>query len=77
MENQNADLSGLRINRSQDEKPSSRGPRSAFRVILLLGIALAVIVLGYVFLSRSFESAIDVQLATASLSPLLPRQTPC
>ena len=68
MENQNADLSGLRINRSQDEKPSSRGPRSAFRVILLLGIALAVIVLGYVFLSRSFESAIDVQLATASLS---------
>jgi len=68
MENQNADLSGLRINRSQDEGPSSRGPRSAFRGILFIGVALGVIILGYIFLSRSFESAVDVQLATASLS---------
>ena len=68
MENQNADLSGLRINRSQDQEPGPRGQRSGLRVILLLGVALGVIVLGYFFLSRSFESAIDVQLATASLS---------
>jgi RND family efflux transporter MFP subunit len=68
MENKNADLSGLRINRSQDEEPQSRGPRSAFRVIIFLGIAILVIVLGYVVFSRSIESAIEVQLTTASLS---------
>jgi RND family efflux transporter MFP subunit len=68
MENKNADLSGLRINRSQDEEPQSRGPRSAFRVIIFPGIAVLVIVLSYVLFSRSLESAIEVQLTTASLS---------
>ena len=68
MENKNADLSGLRINRSQDEEPQSRGPRSTFRFIIFPGIAVLVIVLGYILFSRSLESAIEVQLTTASLS---------
>lgn len=68
MENRNADLSGLRINRSQDEEPQSRGHRSALKVIILPSIAILVIVLGFILFSRSFESAIEVQLATASLS---------
>jgi RND family efflux transporter MFP subunit len=68
MENKNADLSGLRINRSQDEEPQSRGPRSSLRVIVFPSIAILIIVLGYILLSRSFESAIEVQLTAASLS---------
>jgi RND family efflux transporter MFP subunit len=68
MENRNADLSGLRINRSQEEEPLARGPRSAFRVVVLPSIAVLAIVLGYVLFSRTFESAVEVQLVTASLS---------
>jgi len=68
MENRNADLSGLRINRLQDEEPQSRGPRSSLRVVVFLSIAIVVIVLGYVLFSRSFESAIEVQLTAATLS---------
>jgi RND family efflux transporter MFP subunit len=68
MENKNADLSGLRINRSQDEEPQPGGRRSALKVILLPGIAILVIVLGYAFFWRSFESAIEVQLTAATLS---------
>jgi RND family efflux transporter MFP subunit len=68
MENQNADLSGLRINRSQAEKPESRGPRSTLRVVLFLGAPLIVIVFGYLFFARSFEPVVDVQLVTATLS---------
>lgn len=68
MENRNADLSGLRINRSQDEEPQSRGHRSALKVVIFLSIAVVVIVLGYVLFSRSFEPAFEVQLTTALLS---------
>jgi RND family efflux transporter MFP subunit len=68
MENKNADLSGLRINRSQDEEPQAGGPRSSLKVVLFPSIAVVVVVLGYVFFSRSFESAIEVQLTTATLS---------
>jgi HlyD family secretion protein len=68
MENQTADLSGLRINRSQDEEPRPGGRRSAFRIVALLSVVLVIAALGYVFLSRSLEAAIDVQLTTATLS---------
>jgi HlyD family secretion protein len=68
MENRNADLSGLRINRSQDDEPQSRGPRTPLRAVILLGAALVMIVLGYVLFSHSFDSAVEVQLVTASLS---------
>jgi RND family efflux transporter MFP subunit len=68
MENRNADLSGLRINRSQDEEPQSRGPRFSLGAVIFPSIAVFVIVLGYILFSRSFESAIEVQLTTASLS---------
>ncbi len=68
MENQNADLSGLRIQRSQDDEPQGRGPRSPLKIIILPSIAVLAIVLGYIFFSRSFESAVEVQLTTAALS---------
>ena len=68
MENQSADLSGLRIQRSQDSEPQERGPRSPFKVIILPSIAILIIVLGYILFSRSFESAVEVQLTTAALS---------
>lgn len=68
MENRNADLSGLRINRTQDEEPQSRRRGSALKTILFAGIAIVVVVLGYILFSRTFESAIEVQLATASFS---------
>ncbi len=68
MENKNADLSGLRINRSQDEEPQAGRPRSSLKVVMFPSIAIVVVVLGYVFFSRSFESTIEVQLTTAALS---------
>jgi len=68
MENRNADLSGLRIDRSQDEEPQSRGSRSVLKGIFFAALAVGIIVLGYVLFSRSLEPAIEVQLATASLS---------
>jgi len=68
MDNKDADLSGLRIHRSQGEEPPSGGRRPALRVLVLPSIAVVAIVLGYVLFSRSFESDIEVQLATASLS---------
>jgi len=68
MENKNADLSGLRINRLQEEEPQSRGSRTAMRGIIVAGILVLIVVVGYLFLARSFESAVEVQLASATLS---------
>ncbi|MCX6132439.1 MAG: efflux RND transporter periplasmic adaptor subunit [Ignavibacteriales bacterium] len=68
MENRNADLSGLRINRTQDEEPQSRRRGSALKTILFAAIAIVVVVLGYILFSRMFESALEVQLSTASFS---------
>jgi RND family efflux transporter MFP subunit len=68
MENKNADLTGLRINRSQDEEPQSRRPHSTLRVVIFSSIAVFAIIIGYFLFSHSFDPAIEVQLATASLS---------
>lgn len=68
MENQNADLSGLRINRTQPEEPRLRGPQSALRIIVVPGVVVLIIVVGYLLLSRLFDSGVEVQLISASLS---------
>ena len=68
MENQNADLSGLRIQRTQNEEQPSQRQRSPFRVLILPSIAVLVIALGYIIFSHSFDSAVEVQLTTATLS---------
>ncbi|MBF8296173.1 MAG: Efflux transporter periplasmic adaptor subunit, partial [Bacteroidetes bacterium] len=68
MENQNADLSGLRINRSRGEEPSTRGFRSVLRVVVITGVVVLLVLAGYVVVPRVFDSAIEVQLATAALS---------
>jgi RND family efflux transporter MFP subunit len=68
MENQNADLSGLRINRTQDEEPRSHRPRSVLKMVAVPGVVVLVIVVGYLLLSKLFDSGVEVQLASASLS---------
>lgn len=68
MENQNADLSGLRINRSRGEEPNTRGSRSLLRYIVITGVVVLLVLAGYVVAPRVFDSAIEVQLATAALS---------
>jgi HlyD family secretion protein len=68
MDNQQADLSALRIDRSQEQDPPSGGSRFALRaVIVVVGVVLLFLV-GYWFLPHAFDSAVEVQLATASLS---------
>lgn len=68
MENQNADLSGLRINRMQEDEPQSKGSRSAIRGIIIAAVVILVVVLGYILFARSFESAVEVQLVAVTLS---------
>jgi RND family efflux transporter MFP subunit len=68
MENQTADLSALRINRSKDQDPGDRKPRSGLRVVILPSVAILVIAVAYIIFTKTFESAIDIQLATASLT---------
>ena len=68
MENQNADLSALRINRSKDSDPEYRKPRSGWRVAILLSLAVLVIAIAYIIFMRTFDPAIDIQLTSASLT---------
>ena len=68
MDNQQADLSALRINRSQEQGPPSGGSRSVVRVTLLVGGLVLLFLVGYWVVPRAFDSAVEVQLATASLS---------
>ena len=68
MENQNADLSALRINRSKDQNPDGPKPRSGFKVVILPSVAVLVIALAYIIFTRAIEPSIDIQLATASLT---------
>lgn len=68
MDNQQADLSALRINRSPEQGPPSgrsRFPIKAAAVVVALGLLFLV---GYWVLPHAFDSAVEVQLATASLS---------
>jgi len=68
MENQNTDLSGLRINRTQEEEPATRRRQSPLKVVVLPSLALLVIIIGYIILPRLLEASVEVQLVTASLS---------
>lgn len=68
MENQNADLSALRINRSKGSDPEHRNPRSGWRVVILPSIAVLVIAVAYTIFTRTFDTAIDIQLVSASLT---------
>jgi RND family efflux transporter MFP subunit len=68
MDNQQADLSALRIDRSREQGPSSSGSRSVIRVILVIGGIALLFLVGYWVVPRAFDSAVEVQLATASLS---------
>ena len=68
MENQNADLSALRINRPKSSDPEDPKPRSGWRVVILPSVAVLVIAVAYTIFTRTFDTAIDVQLASASLT---------
>jgi HlyD family secretion protein len=68
MDNQKADLSALRINRSQEQGSPSGGSRAITR-IAVFGVALLLLfLLGYWVVPRLFDSAVEVQLVSASLS---------
>lgn len=66
MDAQNADLSALRIDRQKDTEESGRSRRMtwAVSVVLLLGVVLV----GYFALGNVLTQAIEVTLATATLS---------
>jgi RND family efflux transporter MFP subunit len=68
MENQNADLSALSINRSKNQDPEDRKARSGLRVIILPSIAVLAIAVAYVIFSPTFDSAVEIQLTAASLT---------
>ena len=69
MENQKADLSGLRIRRSHDQELSDEGGRPKRRLYIVVGIIIILVPLAYLLLSSAlFNQAITVQLATATLS---------
>jgi RND family efflux transporter MFP subunit len=68
MDNQQADLSALRINRSDEEGPRGGGSRSVIGVAVLVGGLVLLFLVGYWVVPRAFDSAVEVQLATASLS---------
>ena len=68
MDNQQADLSALRIDRSREQEPPSGGSRLPLRAIFVVGTLILLFLLGYWIVPRVFDSAVEVQLATASLS---------
>jgi HlyD family secretion protein len=68
MDNQQADLSALRIDRSQEQGPPPGGSRLLLRAMFVVGALVLLFLLGYWILPRVFDSAVEVQLATASLS---------
>ena len=68
MDNQQADLSALRIDRSREQGPPSGGPRPLLRATLVVAALVFLFLLGYWVFPRVFDSAVEVQLVTASLS---------
>lgn len=69
MENQTADLSGLRIRRSPDQEPREQGGRPKSRWLFFIGLVVVLVPLAYLVISSSFfNQAVTVQLATATLS---------
>ena len=66
-ETQHADLSALRINRSESQEPSS--PGSGFVSKIIYGVVfIAIAALAYWGYSRVVDPAIEVQLTTVALS---------
>lgn len=66
-ETQHADLSALRINRSESQEPSSSG--SGFVSKIIYGVVfIAIAALAYWGYSRVVDPAIEVQLTTVALS---------
>jgi RND family efflux transporter MFP subunit len=68
MDNQQADLSALRIDRSRPEGSPPGRSRTIVRFAFTVGGVVLLFLLGYWVVPRVFDSAVDVQLATASLS---------
>ena len=69
MATKDADLSSLRINRSSPGVQTPRKSRS-YGKLLIWFMALAALLAAGVFFKGLFESGIEVQLATASMSVL-------
>ena len=67
MATKDADLSSLRINRSSPAAQTPRKSRSYGKLLIWL-LALAALLAAGMFLKGLFESGIEVQLATASMS---------
>ena len=66
-ENQNVDLSSLRINRSSTEESGRPSSGWGMKVGVIV-IVLMLLAIGYYFLGSALDPAIDVQLTTVSLS---------
>ena len=66
-ENQNVDLSSLRINRSSTEESGRPSSGWGMKVGVIV-IVLMLLAVGYYFLGSALDPAIDVQLTTVSLS---------
>ena len=68
MDNQQADLSALRINRSQEQGSPPGESRSVLKTVLFIACLAILLLVGFWIVPRAFDSVVEVQLATASLS---------
>ena len=68
MDNQQADLSALRIDRSAEQGSPARRSRSIIKAALVVVGIVLLFLAGYWVVPRALDSAVDVQLATASFS---------
>ena len=68
MDNQQADLSALRIDRSRDQVSPAGGSRAIMRTAFIAGGIFLLFLVGYWGAPRVFDSAVEVQLTTAALS---------
>lgn len=68
MDNQQADLSALRIDRSTGRDPTANRSRKFVRVAIVVAMIVLLLLLGYWVVPRAFDSPVEVQFAVASLS---------
>ena len=68
MDNQQADLSALRIDRSQEQGPPSGRSRFIIRAAFVVSGVALLFFIGYWVVPRVFDSAVEVQLTTTALS---------
>src|SRR3990167_4493525 len=66
-DNQNVDLSALRINKTQRQEDRPPSSRIVIRTLGVLGF-VAVLATGYYFINKALDPAVEVQLTTVSLS---------